>query len=119
MAQLTRIAALCLVVVALASCATPNAKCSPAYMDLQRRRFVEANPDLDQRWKDMVLAGLVNVGMPKAAFIAAWGTDYCGGPTDINRTVTAYGVREQWVFGTFPHARYFYFENDILTSWQE
>jgi hypothetical protein len=38
-----------------------------------------------------------------------------GTPEKINRDVGAWGVHEQWVYGD----TYLYFENGILTSWQE
>jgi hypothetical protein len=38
-----------------------------------------------------------------------------GDPEDINRTVGSWGVREQWVYS---NENYLYFENGILTSWQ-
>jgi hypothetical protein len=38
-----------------------------------------------------------------------------GKPNDINRTITAYGTREQWVYG---NGNYLYFEDGILTSIQ-
>jgi len=44
-----------------------------------------------------------------------------GEPTEINKTVTAYGVREQWIYrgyGSFKDT-YLYFTDDKLTSWQE
>lgn len=39
-----------------------------------------------------------------------------GAPNDINRTITAGGIREQWVFGI---GRYLYFANGILTTIQD
>lgn len=39
-----------------------------------------------------------------------------GTPKDINRTVTASVIREQWVY----HSKmYLYFENNVLISWQD
>lgn len=38
-----------------------------------------------------------------------------GEPDDINRTVTAGIVYEQWIY---PSYEYLYFENNILSSWQ-
>ena len=38
-----------------------------------------------------------------------------GHPKDINRTTGVWGVHEQWVY----YNRYLYFENGILTSWQD
>ena len=39
-----------------------------------------------------------------------------GKPEDINRTTTAYGVHEQWVYSNY---RYIYFDNGIVTAIQE
>jgi hypothetical protein len=38
-----------------------------------------------------------------------------GKPDDINRTITAYGTREQWVYG---YRSYLYFDDGILTAIQ-
>jgi hypothetical protein len=56
-----------------------------------------------------VLAGRVRIGMTKAMARAAWGE-----PSDINRTITASVVHEQWVYGD----SYLYFDNGILTTIQ-
>lgn len=43
-----------------------------------------------------------------------------GAPIDINRSVGAWGVSEQWVYNRPRGERmYVYFENGIVTSWQE
>lgn len=39
-----------------------------------------------------------------------------GKPESVNRTVTASGVREQWVYG---NGQYLYFEDGVLTSFQD
>ena len=39
-----------------------------------------------------------------------------GAPIDINRTVTEYSIHEQWVYYSDV---YLYFDNGILTSWQD
>lgn len=39
-----------------------------------------------------------------------------GSPDKINKTTTAYGVREQWVYG---NGKYIYLENGIVTAIQE
>jgi len=40
-----------------------------------------------------------------------------GYPNDINHTVGSWGTHEQWVYGDFGPC--FYFDNEILTSWQD
>jgi hypothetical protein len=54
------------------------------------------------------------MGMNKVEVIAAWGT-----PQDRNRSVFAWGEHEQWVYGSLSSAKYFYFDDDVLTSWQD
>lgn len=49
--------------------------------------------------------------MTNAMARESWGL-----PEDINRTVGAWGVHEQWIY---PGNVYLYFENGILTSWQD
>lgn len=43
--------------------------------------------------------------------------DGIGRPASINRSTGRWGVHEQWVYG--PGRRYFYFDNGILTCWQD
>lgn len=60
------------------------------------------------------VAEKVSIGMAEAKAY-----DACGYPDDINRTQTAYGVQEQWVYGTFPRTSYVYIENGVVTSIQD
>lgn len=49
-----------------------------------------------------------------------WAKASLGTPNDINETGTANGTREQWIYGDpISGATYLYFENGILTSFQE
>ena len=53
----------------------------------------------------------VNIGMTKQQVLdSMWGE-----PEKINKTTTAYGTSEQWVY---PNNNYLYFENGILTAIQ-
>jgi hypothetical protein len=58
----------------------------------------------------LVSIGEIRIGMTKEMAVVAWGKPY-----DINRTVGSWGIHEQWVYGS----RYLYFENGILTSFQD
>lgn len=52
----------------------------------------------------------VSIGMSKQQVLeSSWGK-----PKDINRTVTAYGTNEQWVYD----GGYLYFDGDLLTTVQ-
>lgn len=57
-----------------------------------------------------IIQGKVRVG-----FTAEMCRDSWGKPSDINRTTTAYGAHEQWVYG---YGCYLYFEDGILTTIQ-
>ena len=52
-----------------------------------------------------------SIGMTENDVIEIWGN-----PTDINRTETAYGISEQWVY--YGH-RYVYLENGFVTAIQD
>lgn len=57
-----------------------------------------------------VFRGEIFLGMTDKMAKESWGA-----PDDINRSVGSWGVHEQWVYGD----TYLYFENGILTSWQD
>jgi flavodoxin len=53
----------------------------------------------------------VTIGMSQQDVLdSSWGK-----PDRVNRTTTANGVREQWVYG---HGNYLYFTNGVLTAYQ-
>jgi hypothetical protein len=56
-----------------------------------------------------IFAKKIWIGMTKDMAILSWGN-----PETINRSVGSWGVHEQWVYGD----AYLYFENGVLTSWQ-
>ena len=68
--------------------------------------------------KDKVRSKKVTVGMTSEQVKLAFGE-----PSKVNRTVTASGVREQWIYGSYsrytkPWA-YLYLTNGRVTSWQD
>jgi hypothetical protein len=54
----------------------------------------------------------IRLGMTREQVILSWGK-----PNNIHRTVGSWGVHEQWIYEK--QGKYLYFENDILTSWQD
>ena len=62
-----------------------------------------------------ILQGKIWLGMTDSMALDSYGP-----PTDVNRTVTKYGVSEQWVYER-EHLgnKYLYFDDGILTSWQD
>jgi len=89
----------------------------------ERKAYIEANPQLTLVVKTMILGGEVIIGMTQDEVKASRGRPY-----KVNRTSTAYGIREQWVMGPMDFMAhipkkckqyfYIYFENGIVTSLQ-
>lgn len=77
-----------------------------------RRQYIGSHSFLTEDIKRCILEGKITKGMTTKDVLASWGR-----PNDINRSVGSWGVHEQWVYGR-TDASYLYFENDILTSWQ-
>lgn len=73
------------------------------------KKYVEDHST--EKVKKLVEEGKIALGMNKQEVIAS-----IGRPNDINKTVGIWGVHEQWIYGD---RRYLYFENGILTAWQE
>ena len=61
---------------------------------------------------DRILAGKYWLGMTRDM-----ARESLGRPSDINRTVNAFGTREQWVYRRYD--LYLYFDDGVLTSWQD
>ncbi len=59
-----------------------------------------------------ILDGKIWLGMTDKMARDSWGSPY-----DINRSVGSYGVHEQWVYRKYDAN--LYFENGVLTSWQD
>jgi hypothetical protein len=68
---------------------------------------------MHEAWSDDMLPAIacrwVQKGMTAEQLRASW-----GGPEDINRTVTSFGVSEQWVYGD----SYVYLDEGVVTAWQ-
>lgn len=86
----------------------------------RRQWYVNKHPELRNEIRKSVLNSESSVhhrlvrGMTEEQVIAT-----IGYPNDINRSTGEWGVHEQWIYGgLIGRARYFYFENGILTSWQ-
>jgi hypothetical protein len=87
----------------------------PSRVQLRRIRYVQAHPNLTPTFLNAIQKGQVTLGMTKNMVTAS-----IGSPKDVNRTVGSFGVHEQWVYGEITSNRlYVYFENGVLTSWQD
>jgi hypothetical protein len=75
------------------------------------RKDIEEAKQLIRKMAAVQKAAGVNIGMSMEQVRASsWGRQ-----NSINRTTTAYGDREQWVYGI---GNYLYFENGVLTTIQ-
>jgi hypothetical protein len=72
----------------------------------------QATAKKEEDWRANRFQRSLPIGSTQNA-VATTGWGY---PRDINKTTTASGVREQWVYGD---GKYLYFENGILTAIQE
>ncbi len=91
--------------------ATQDRKPQPGPDAQRARETMEAIATAQQdRLKQAILERRVLIGMTAAQAREAWGK-----PSSINRTESAYGAREQWVYGI---GDYVYLRNDVVESVQ-
>lgn len=82
------------------------------WMDSHRRaKMIGMNTGWSAEIRQKIREGKIWLGMTSDMALASWGE-----PSDVNRTVTAIGVTEQWVYSL---GNYLYFTDGILTSWQD
>ena len=81
------------------------------------KTYFEENPKLSDDIKRCILNKKIRIGMTKEQVLLSWGRP-CEYGSCINKTVGAWGVHEQWVYSS-PYGPYLYFENGVLTSWQD
>jgi hypothetical protein len=62
------------------------------------------------KFMSIIIIKKIKLGMTKKMVMDSWGE-----PNNINRTVGAWGTHEQWIY----EENYLYFENGILTSFQD
>lgn len=91
------------------------------YTQYYREWYVHNHPELSDYLRGSIIMGNLWVGMTEEQFLAVKGNRK---PDDINRTVTAYGVSEQWIYGGYKYgmyskSSYYYFDDGVLTLWQE
>lgn len=71
-------------------------------------------PGMSYDMRALAASKKIALGMTSCLARAAWGS-----PSEVNRTVHAAGVHEQWVYDRYPKNEYVYVENDVVTSWQD
>jgi len=98
----------------LAGCATNE------YLIKARQDYIDSHSQRPQKIKECIAKGSIMRGMTKEEVIVSWGDTLYK-----NKTVTAFGESEQWVYNKWigegadiSNRQYLYFENGILDSWQ-
>ncbi len=78
-------------------------------------RLKKKHPEWNLAACGTIAQGKIQLGFTKDQVVGAWGR-----PNDINRTVGSWGTHEQWVYdrGAYNY-QFIYFENGIVTSWQD
>jgi hypothetical protein len=79
--------------------------------EYQRKRVTNLENKYGSKIAQDIINGLIWIGMTDEM-----AKESLGEPSKINRTVTTYLVSEQWVYNS---RVYLYFENGILTAWQD
>jgi hypothetical protein len=75
--------------------------------------FAKLNPSPSKA--EVIKAGNIRTGMTKDEVRLSWGRPYT-----VNRTVTSSSAHEQWVYGDeYNPKTYLYFDDGILTAWQD
>lgn len=87
---------------------------NPDELEDDRINYIDDNSNLNGEVKSKIILKEIWIGMKDEKLEVIKGK-----PRDINRTTTAYGVREQWVYGAVGNRKYYYFENGILTTIQD
>ncbi len=83
--------------------------------EVKLAEYLKLHPRTGSDLKRVMLEGKIQVGMTKEQVIISWGA-----PRDVHRTVFGFSSNEQWIYGDPLYgAKYLYFDNDKLTSWQE
>jgi len=78
-------------------------------------RLQDKHPDWSMGDCQTIAKRQIRIGFSEEQAIAAWGR-----PDDINRTVGQWGSHEQWVYERGDYEmQYLYFENGVLTSFQD
>lgn len=87
----------------------------PSFNERRRKSFVFNHPDVTECYNQAILGGRIILGMTEEMVIASWGN-----PKEVNRTVYSFGVHKQYIYGNdIRYRKYLYFENGVLTSWQD
>lgn len=115
---------LCLMCLAFCGCANLAENIfDPGWQQREIKRketaeaYFEQNPQLSNDIKNCILNNKIRLGMTTEQVLLSWGKP-CEYGTCIKKSVGSWGVHEQWIYSS-RYGPYLFFENGILTSWQD
>lgn len=89
-----------------------NGKLSHRISLARVQRLLARHGDWDDNMLATVSCGFIQLGMTPEQVRESFGP-----PEAVNKSVGRWGVHEQWVYNS-PYGPFVYFENGVLTSWQ-
>ena len=91
--------------------AAENEAMAKAAESAKKKRLVTLTSKYGSKTAASIIERKIWIGMTKDMLRESWGA-----PEDINRTVAAASIHEQWVYR---YGRYVYIEDGTVTSWQD
>lgn len=76
----------------------------------EREKYVAEHPELGKNIKDLILAGVVAIGLTREQLRLVYGSD----PDKIETTNLKYGADEMWFYRGHLWNDYFYFKDGVL-----
>ncbi len=107
---------ICLLTLLIIGCETPEQQQARYELTQKMNDFVAQHST--EKNKQLIRDGKIAIGMNTVEVLVS-----IGRPKDKNKTTGAWGEHEQWIYGYYNSSlqpmRFLYFENGILTSWQD
>lgn len=100
---------LAVLVLTFIGCASPKPY-QPTAADVEMEQRIKQEIDL----KDNLTTDKLKIGMTSDQVLEVWPR-----PNKANHTVNTRGTRDQWVYNRGRDRIYLYFQDGVLTGWQE
>jgi hypothetical protein len=90
-------------------------KAENAAIKAKKDAIAKRKADLTKKYGSQEIAERIMAKKFWLGMTSAMALESLGKPEDVNRSVGSWGTHEQWIYGE----TYLYFENGVLTSWQD